>query len=277
MKVLATLPPAAVAAVLLLCGCAAEDPALRQELASLRTEVRTLQQGNADLARKVGVLAERVEVLAARPPPPPAPAPAATAAPAPAAPAPEAAALVPSRLKVVKLEPAKPISKTAKPARARKDATHPPPVPTDTPVREPDAATLTALGAGGKDLASEAQADLDRARTLSGLARSKALEEFVAHYPGHRGAQGALVGAARSRFDAGDPDGSCEDYARAVREYPAGNAMPEALAGLSACERRAGRPDEAKRLEARLAQDYPESIASRRATERVPAPQGAAP
>jgi TolA-binding protein len=265
---------------LFLCTCAAEDPALRQELASLRAEVRTLQQGNAELSRKVDGLVERVDVLAARPPPP---APPAAVAPAAAAPAPLAEPLVPPRLKVVRVGPDKPAAKGSKPPRKQSHTAAaasrgtPPPVPTSTPIREPDPAALSAMGGGGKNLAAEAQAALDAAEALSGLSRSRALEQFATRYPGHRGAQGALVGAARARADAGDPDGSCEDLARAVKEYPAGNAMPDALVGLASCERRAGRADEATRLEARLAQDYPNSLASRRAPERAAAAQGAAP
>jgi len=279
LKVLATSSLRAAAAALSLLGCASEDAAQRLEFASLRAEVRALQQGNAELSRKVDALSDRVEVLAAKPPAPP-PAPAAAPVPTPAPPAQSAQPLVPSGLKVVRLEPGSKRPKASKSVRAKRanaDRGEPPPVPTATAVRDPDAATLTALGAGGKDLASEAEAALARARSLSGLGRAKALEEFAGRYPGHSGAQGALVGAARTRFDAGDPDGSCEDYGRAVREYPAGNSMPDALSGLASCERRAGREGEASRLESRLAQDYPDSVASRRAPARADPAPGAAP
>ena len=148
-------------------------------------------------------------------------------------------------------------------------------MPTTTPIRDPDPATLAALGAGGKDLAAEARAALDGARAQSGLARARALEQFTAGYPGHPSADDALVEAARMRDREGDPDGSCEDFARASKEYPAGDAMPDALAGLAACEARRGRAAEARRLETRLAQDFPDSPAARRA--RASAAQGAAP
>ena len=50
-------------------------------------------------------------------------------------------------------------------------------------------------------------------------------------------------GARRRRpaaTSAGDPDGSCEDFSRAVAEYPAARAMPDALEGLAACETEPG-------------------------------------
>jgi len=260
----------------MLCACASEDPALRKELNSLRAELQTLQGENAELSRKLDALGSRVDLLAARPVPQ-------AAAPAPCEPAPQKAAepLVPSRLKVVRLQPEAEKAKGAKPPRQRPSPTGPraapAPLPTSTAVREPDPSQMAALGPGGKDLAAEARAALDAAWAQAGLSRARALEQFTAHYPGHRAAQDSLVGAARARAEVGDPDGSCEDYAKAVREYPAGDAMPDALLGLASCELRAGRADEAKRLEARLAQDYPNSPAQKRARERASAAQGAAP
>jgi len=279
LKVLFRSLPRAAAAALLLCACAGEDPALHKELTSLRTEVQTLQRENAEMSRKLDALGSRVDLLAARPVAPAAPpAPVAAEAPPPSTSAAEP--LVPARLKVVRLVPEAEKASLPK-ARARATPVSPrgaaSPVPTSTPLHEPDPGTLVALGAGGKDLAAEAQAALDAAWQQAGLSRARALEQFNAHYPGHRGAQDSLVGAARARAEAGDPDGSCEDYAKAVREYPAGSAMPDALAGLASCEARAGRTDEAKRLMARLAQDYPSSPALKRASERAPAAQGAAP
>ena len=241
-----------------------------------------MQRENAEVTRRVDALGSRVDLLAARPArpapdPAPAPQPAAAAPPAPAA-LPDV--LVPAGLRVVRLEPAAPAAKASRSqARAASPAARggPPPLPTATAIREPDPATASALGSGGKDLAAEAQAALDAAKAQTGLSRARALEQFTARYPGHRGAQEALVAAARTRNEAGDPDGACEDYARAVKEYPAGSAMPDALAGMAGCEARAGRPAEAKRLEERLAQDYPDSPAAKRARQRAPSAQGAVP
>ncbi len=285
--------PIAAAAALVVCGCAAEDPALRQELASLKAEVRTLQRENAEVSRKVDALGSRVDLLAARPAHPPAPP---APSPLPAAPSPQPAAaaapgalvdsLVPAGLKVVRLEPDAQPAKAAKAGKAARPQARaapsppggsPPPLSTATPVREPDQGTVTSLEAGGKDLAAEAQAALAAAKAQTGLPRARALEQFTARYPGYRGAQEALVAAARTRAEGGDPDGACEDYARAVKDYPAGNAMPDALAGLAGCEARSGRTAEAKRLEERLAQDYPDSPAAKRAPPRAPAAQGAVP
>jgi TolA-binding protein len=169
---------------------------------------------------------------------------------------------------VVRLEQPK-----AAPAKAQKS----PAVPTSTPIQEPSTMALAALGSGGKPLGTESQAALDAARAQAGLPRARALEKFADTYSSHLRAADALVDAARTRDVAGDPDGSCEDYSRAVAEYPGARAQPDALEGLAVCEQRRGRPDEAKRLLAKLAKDFPDSPAGKRAREHAPAVQGAAP
>jgi TolA-binding protein len=260
-----------------LAGCAGGDSALQKEVESLRAEVRTLQRENEALVRQVETLGSRIDVLAARPArrsgeavePPAAAASVASAVPAPAP-------LVPPRLKVVRLE-----SASTPPARAPARSAPAPraglAVPTDTPVRDPDPAVVASLGSGTVAPAASPQAALDAAHGQAGLARARSLEAFADRYPGHPAAGGALVEAARLRSEAGDPDGSCEDFARAVVAYPSGASVPDALVGMAACETRRGRPAEARRLEERLAKDYPDSPAASRARERAPAVQGAAP
>jgi TolA-binding protein len=269
--------PSAALVALCLVGCAGGDSALQKEVDSLRAELRTLQRENEELVRKVETLGSRLDVVAARPARRSGDAvePAAGAAPAPSAAAP-AAPLVPPRLKVVRLEAA-----SAPPARTPPRAATAPragsAVPTDTPVRDPDPAVVASLGGGTVAPAASPQAALDAAHGQTGLARARSLEAFADRYPGHSAAGGALVEAARLRYDAGDPDGSCEDFARAVVAYPSGASVPDALVGMAACETRRGRPAEARRLEERLAKDYPDSPAASRARERAPAAQGAAP
>jgi TolA-binding protein len=183
----------------------------------------------------------------------------------------ERAPAVPANLKVVKLEP----PKGAASPRSGKTSAAPPSVPTSTPIQEPTAAALASLAKGGK--AGDAQGAYDRARAQTGLARARAMEQFADDHPSSVHAGEALVDAARARRGAGDPDGACEDFTRAVAEHPASRAMPDALEGLAACEQRRGRPAEASRLHARLIQDYPDSPAGRRAAEHAPVVQGAAP
>jgi TolA-binding protein len=263
---------AAAAALLLLSGCSSGEASLRPDVDSLRAEIRTLQRENGDLVRRVEAMGTQLDVLAARsaqgaqsatgesqaaPARVSKVAPPATATPPVTAAA--ASPLVPAHLKVVRLEQPK-----APVARAQKS----PAIPTTA---------LAALGSGGKPLAAESQAVLDAARAQAGLPRARALEKFTDTYSGHLRAADALVDAARTRDVAGDPDGSCEDYSRAVAEYPAARAQPDALEGLAACEQRRGRPDEAKRLLARLAKDFPDSPAGKRASEHAPTVQGAAP
>jgi TolA-binding protein len=260
---------AAAAALLLLSGCATGDASLRQDVTSLRAEIRTLQRENGDLARRVEAMGTQLDVLAARSV---APSQAATTATASAASAAADAPLVPSNLKVVRLEQPK-----AQSSKAPSRATKAPAVPTGTPIQEPSMSAIAALGATGKSTGAESQLVLDAARSSSGLTRARALEQFADTFSAHPRACEALVDAARTRSTAGDPDGSCEDFSRAVSDYPAARAIPDALEGLAACEQRRGRPAEAERLQARLAKDFPDSPAARRAREHAPVVQGAAP
>ena len=266
---------AAAAALLLLTGCSSGEASLRPDVDSLRAEIRTLQRENGDLVRRVEAMGAQLDVLAARSAQgsqsaggesPSSQTRVSTVAPPATAGA--AAPLVPAHLKVFRLDQPK-----APPARAQKS----PAVPTSTPIQEPSTAALAALGGGGKAPGAESQAALDSARSLAGLPRARALEKFADAYSSHLRAADALVDAARTRDVAGDPDGSCEDFTRAVAEYPAARAQSDALEGLAACEQRRGRPDEAKRLLARLAKDFPDSPTGKRAREHAPAVQGAAP
>jgi TolA-binding protein len=275
---------AAAAALLLLSACATAGGAAQPQgdVASLRSELRSLQRENAELAKRVDSMATQVDILSARLTRAESSTPAeraASAAPPAAAttsattPAAEPAPVVPANLKVVKLETPK-----GQPApKGGKGKQEAPPVPTTMPIQEPTAAALAALAAGGKALASDAQADWERARALTGLTRARAMEQLADDHPTSTRAGEALVDAARARRSAGDPDGSCEDFARVVAEYTTSRAMPDGLEGLAACEQRRGRPGEASRLQARLTKDFPESPAGKRASEHAQPVQGAAP
>lgn len=268
---------AAAAALVVLSACATGAGQVQPEVASLRAEVRTLQRENAELTRRVDSMATQIDLLAARAARPPASEPAAAVRPtrssavaAPAAvsavarTAPADALVIPSHLKVIRLEP------TRAPATA-------PAIPTATPIQEPSAEAIAALTSGGKPSPAGAQDALGRARAQPGLQGARALEQYADANPTGAQAGEALVDAARRRREAGDPDGSCEDFSRAVAEHPASRSMPDALEGLSACELRRGRPTEAARLQTRLAKDFPDSPAGKRASEHAPAVQGAAP
>jgi len=254
---------AAAAALLALSACATGGGQVQQDVVSLRTEVRTLQRENAELARRVESMATQIDLLAARAARPVAPA-AGGDRPVASVAALDDALVIPSDLKVIRLEP------------ARKSPASKPVVPTATPIQDPSAEAIAALDAGGKS-SSDAQAAFERARAQAGLPGARALEQFADGHPSSVRAGEALVDAARRRRDAGDPDGSCEDFSRAVAEYPSSRAMPDALEGLAACELRRGNPAEASRLQTRLAKDFPDSPAGKRAREHAPPVQGAAP
>ena len=282
-----TSASAAAAALLVLSACATGGGQVQQDVASLRAEVRTLQRENADLAKRMESMATQIDLLAARAARPAAPVaaaaterpaatdrPAVTSAPAPGLPAVlEDALVIPSDLKVIRLEPAR---KTSAPRTAKAQSAAPA-VPTATPIQEPAAEAIAALSVGGKSAVAGAQDAFERARAQPGLPGARALEQFADSHPSNARSGEALVDAAGRRREAGDPDGSCEDFSRAVAEYPASRAMPDALEGMAACELRRGRSAEASRLQTRLAKDFPDSPAGKRARERAPTVQGAAP
>jgi TolA-binding protein len=275
----------AFAALLLLSGCSSGEASLREDVTSLRAEIRTLQRENGDLARRVEAMGTQLDLLAARSKSgQPVGGESNAAPPARAAPAVPATSgtepLVPTHLKVIKLEQPKATAAPKKPAAAsastKSSAASAPAVPTATPIQDPSAVALAAL-APGKSTGGESQAAWDSAHALTGLSRARALEQFTDAYPGHARAVEALVEAARTRDVAGDPDGSCEDFSRAVSEYPVARGLSDAIEGLAACEQRRGRAGEAQRLLARLVKDFPDSPAGKRAREHAPAVQGAAP
>jgi TolA-binding protein len=278
-------PEAALAAALLVAGCAAagggarpapaEAEALRDELAAARAE-------NQRLTRQVEALTARVEALAARParekgaPRPAAPAPAAASA------APAASPVIPEGLAVVRVEPAaepepEPVSvrrvvhagaTPAAPAAPRVKGRRAPAVATDVAIVEPAPGALDGLAPrGGRGLSAEAEAEWRAARKLGGVARAHAMEDFALRYPHHPQADDALVDASGAYADAGRPDAGCAVARRAAEEYPAGDAAPEALWRLAACEPRGG--DAERRLLTRLVSEFPTTAAAHRAGARL--------
>jgi TolA-binding protein len=245
---------AAFAAALLLSGCAGADAVARRDVEGLRAEVQALRQENVQLMRSLDQLATRVDALAIR---------GAKAGAEPLrAPAPIAAALeleasmVPGGLAVVKVEP---------PRTSRA-----PPVPTTTPLLEPDAVRLEAIARkGGKDLAGEADGELKAARRREPLARAHALEDFVARYPRHPQAGAALLEAAAAYTEAGKPDAGCTLDRRLLDEYPASEQVSDALVQLAGCEGRKGAAEDERRLLTRVVNEFPSTTAARRARERL--------
>ncbi len=257
------LPTAALAAVLLLSGCAGADAVARHDLESLRGEVQSLRQENLQLTRSLDQLATRVDALAVRTARPASEG-ARTAA---VASADADSALVPEGLTVVKVEPPR--------------ASRAPSVPTSTPLVEPDAARLDAIARkSGRDLASDADSELKAARRREPLARAHALEDIVSRYPRHPQAGSALLEAAAAYAEAGRPDAGCTLDRRVVDEYPACEQVSDALLQLAACEGRKGAADLERRYLSRVVNDFPSTPAARRARERlasIPGRPGADP
>ncbi len=265
-----TLRPAiALAAILILSGCAGADAVARRDLENLRVEVQALRQENTQLTRAMERLTTRVDAAAARTarpaseppraPPPPTPAP---------APAPYAdMVVVPDGLSIVKVEPTK--------------ASRAPPVPVNTALVEPDAARLDAIARkSGRDLAGDAESELKAARRRDPLARAHALEDFVSRYPRHPMAGGALLEAATAYAEVGKAEAACTLDRRVIDEYPACEQVSEALLQLAGCEGRKGAVEQERRLLSRVVNDFSSSPAARRARERlasIPGRPGADP
>ncbi len=244
--------------VLGVLGCGAEDRGLRRDLEAMRAEMQTMQRENGELSKRVEALGARLDSFALRSAQPVKGKPSATSSP-------DANALVPPNLTVVKVEPPRKGTREG----ARHPRRPPPPVPTAVPISEPDRDVLATLAPPGQDLSALAQADLDAAHALSGLAAARALEAFTSRYPHHPYADNAVVEAARLRADAGEPDAACALYERCIDEYPAGDALPEALEQLGECHARRGQIERARRLLERVVNDYPQTSAAKRAAERL--------
>jgi len=256
-------PEAALAAALLVAGCAGAGGGARPdqaELDALRAEVSALRAENQQLARTVGALAARMDAATARLARPPAePRPADGPSPeqgTTATPAPAASSVVPEGLAVVRLGPGK--------------ARRAPAISTDVAIAEPDPGALSGLARrSGRELSAEAEAELGAARRQDGVARAHSLEDFATRYPRHPLADDALLEAAGAYAKAGREDAACRLSRRVADEYPAGDALADALWRLSTCESRGGAAEAERRLLTRLVTEFPSSAAARRAGERL--------
>lgn len=290
-------PETALAAALLVSGCAGAQAQPRGEVEAVRAELAQARHETEVLARQVEALSARVDLLTARSGRAAAVAPPAVAAQGAVADQPArsgagAGAEVPLGLEVVKVGPSmagavagltvvkleppraeKPRGAAASPAKAPKKA---PAVSTAVPLVEPDPARLAALDrpGGGQDLGTAAEAELKAARRKAGLDRAHGLEDFVARYPRHPQAAAALVEAGAAYQDAGRADAACTLSRRAVEEYPAGAAIGDALERLAACESRGGDADAEKKLLTRLVTQFPGTPAAHRAGDRLAAFSG---
>ena len=293
-------PETALAAALLVSGCAGAQAQPRGEIEAVRGELAQARHETEVLQRQVEALSARVDLLAARggraaeaTPPPAASGAGQPSLSAPAAPPGAGGAQeIPKGLEVVKVGPAAPTAVPGltviklEPPRAEKGRGAPatqakaqkkaPAVATAVPLVEPDPARLDALArkGGGQDLGTAAEAELQAARRKAGLDRAHGLEDFVARYPRHPQAAAALVEAGAAYQDGGRPDASCTLARRAVEEYPAGAAIGDALERLAACESRGGDAAAEKKLLTRLVTQFPGTPAAQRAGDRLAAFSG---
>jgi hypothetical protein len=247
---------AALAAALLVTGCAGAEALPRRDLDAVRAELAAARREIQQLERTVELLTTRVDALSTRLPRPGTVARPVEALSAEARPN-EPVSVVPGGLSVVRMEP---------PRRAQAA----PAVPTGVALVEPDASRLDALARrSGRELLADAEIELKAARRKGGLERAHALEGFVSRYPHHPQGDNALVEAAASYAAAGRPDAACTLARRAIDEYPAGDALAEALWQAATCESRRGATGAERRILDRLVSEFPSTPAARRAGERL--------
>src|SRR5512136_2461020 len=130
----ALLEVAAVATLSML-GCASGDRGMRRDLDGMRAEMQNMQRQNAELEKRVEELSLRVDLVAAR----------LAHRTGAAERAPAAAPAVPPDLAVVKVKPPRDPPRL-EPHRRGHAPRGAPPVPTQTPLVEPDPERLAALG-----------------------------------------------------------------------------------------------------------------------------------
>ena len=243
------------AAAVCLCGCATNDTALRQEVATLRTDVQALQLQNTQLTQRVQQLEDQRALLAPS-------ADAATAAPTPS-PAPAAkddGTLQTPPLTVIKLKPA------TRPA---------PKLDTEVAVIEPSTDQLSALpdAASGPPDNSEmeyqkAMEDLRTGNLAHGVNR---LEEFAQAHRKSELADNALYFAGVGRIGLEDFEGAGHDFAQVIDHYPAGDAVADAMLKLAECRLKLNHEKDARALLARVVSTFPGTAAASQAERRLAA------
>jgi tol-pal system protein YbgF len=250
---------AAVAQVIAFAGCAsAPQPLVRDEVGTLRAELRALRAQNAELERRLSRVedAQAVSRSRAQSPPPRAEA----SAQAEAEPMP--------KLSVVKLQPKAKVA---------------PRLPVVADVQEPDEDTLEAmLRADDRDVdpkpSPQVQAHIGAALFEEGLASLKTgnvagavhkLQAFVVDHPRHADADNALYYSGVGLLALGDLQGAAAAFERVLSEYPAGDARMESMLRLADCRLKQNQHQQARDLYARLINTFPGTTAANEARERL--------
>ena len=230
-------------------GCAS-DAASKGEVRTLQASVKQLQDENLRLLERVQALeADRAAARAAQ-----APRSLPSAAPS--------GSEVPT-LAVVKLKP-------------RVD--HAPPIDTRTPLREPDAELVAALGraapAGG-DAPDASQVDGEFAQAEEALRTGnlsggvERMKLFAEAHPRDARADDALYLAALGELGQDEPERAAKLLETVLQRYPAGDVVQQAMLKLAECRVRLKQPAEARALLARLATSFPGTPAATEAEARL--------
>jgi TolA-binding protein len=248
--------PSTVLTLLVPCamGCAS-DAASKTEVRTLQASVKQLQDENLKLLERVQALeTERAVARAQQQPLGPLLAVAPSSTPT--------GAEVPS-LAVVKLKPR---------------ADRAPPLDIRTPVQEPDAELIAAVGRSvpaGNDAPDASQVDGEFAQAQEALRTGnldrgvERMTRFAEAHPKDPRADDALYLAAIGELGQDEPARAAKLLETVLQRYPAGDVVQQAMLKLAECRMRLKQPAEARALLARLVNSFPGTPAATEAQARL--------
>ena len=248
--------PSTVLTLLIPCamGCAS-DAASKSEVRTLQASVKQLQDENLRLFERVQALeTERAVARAGQQPLGP------LLAAAPSSPA--TGSEVPT-LAVVKLKP--------RVERA-------PPIDVHTPVQEPDAELVAALGksaAPASDAPDATQVDGEFEQAQQALRTGnlgggvERMTRFADAHPKDPRADDALYLAALGELGQDEPGRAAKLLETVLQRYPAGDVVQQAMLKLAECRMRLKQTAEARALLARLVTSFPGTPAASEAQARL--------
>jgi TolA-binding protein len=233
-------------------GCAS-DAASKSDMRTLQASVKQLQDENLRLRERVQALETERAVARAQQQPL---GPLLAAAPTPTG------SEVPS-LAVVKLKP-------------RVDRA--PPLDVRTPVQEPDAELIAAVGRSvpaGNDAPDATQLDGEFAQAQEALRTGnldggvERMTRFADAHPKDPRADDALYLAALGELGQDEPARAAKLLETVLQRYPAGDVVQQAMLKLADCRMRLKQPAEARALLARLMNSFPGTPAATEAQARL--------
>ena len=179
---------------------------------------------------------------------------------------------LPASLEVIHLHP-----RALRPVRAL------PPLPTDTPVREPDEADVARLDEAPTPGPADGTVGADgffgqafEKLTTGDLVGAAAdFQAFAEKFPRNTAADNALLDEGIALYGLHRYEDALKILTRIEVRYPAGDAVPEALWRAADCEDHLGRAAESRLRLSHLIKDFPGSPEAAKARERLSPPASA--